>query len=111
MPQGPATDSATLLGQGATRGPQDAIGQTEAILTGVDRNHPRQSLLVGQSGDGINGVIFQIRGDLDQQRRTAGQSPKPFDQAPQLGFLLQFPQAGGVGGADIDHRVVRQRRQ
>ena len=87
---------------------QAPLLEAEAVEAGVDRNHASQAFFVGHPGDRIDGIVLQIGGDLDQQGRAARQTPQPLNQAPQLAFLLQVAQAGGIGGADVDHGVIRQ---
>ena len=78
------------------------------MQAGVHGDYAGQPLLVSHAGDGINGVVLQIRRDLHQQRRAGRQAPQPLHQAPQQGFLLQLPQTRRVGRAHIDHRIVGQ---
>jgi len=62
------------------------------------------------AGDVVDLRRVEIGRDLEEQRRRAPRGDAGGDEVAQRRAMLQIAQAGGVGAADIDRDVIRDRR-
>ena len=79
-------------------------GQVVAGDGGVGGDDPVQAQLQGEVGDGVDVVIGEVGGDLDQQRnalraRGLQRVPDGGDQGPQVGDGLQVCAVRGCWGS------------
>ena len=101
--------------------PADFIGMPRAFDTlaadgGVGGDHAVHAEVAEHAAGGVDVVLAQVRGDLDQHRHApavvAGERflfvAQHADQAPQRLFFLQLAQAGGVRRGDVDGHVIGQ---